>query len=467
MDNFSDELRLVSDLVPFLLFYVDAERRCGFANKAYADWFGLSPEEISGRYVWEVIGEAAYESVHAYLDTVLAGSQVRYEMRMPDAGGEICTVQTELIPDLGPDGQVRGFAGYVQDITERRLAEEKLQTVARQHAVLIAAQQEIADAGRDLTAALGSVVRRARQITGAGGAAVQLIEGGELVYRAASGTAEAFLGQPIRLRDSFSGRCVREGRTLHCPDVEAEPDLNQAVLQARHIRSMVVVPLQHRGQIVGVLQVSSPHPHVFDDDAISLLQLMVSMIVAAMSGAAEAEARTALSAGEARQRQFLRDVLLSVTDGCLHLCDGPGDLPEELTPFGSPCLVARDGSLAVLRHQVYDAAQAAGLPAERTHDLITAVGEAAMNAVTHAGQGVGRVSVTEGKVQVRIEDHGEGITVENLPKATLARGFSTKATLGHGFKMMLQTVDRIFLLTGRSGTSVVLEQEGRPSLPNW
>ena len=85
------------------------------------------------------------------------------------------------------------------------------------------------------------------------------------------------------------------------------------------------------GRAVGVLKVSSPQPAAFDEDAITLLQLMVSMIVAAMSGIAEAEARLALSAGRKeaaeRQRRFLREVLLSVTDGCLHLCDEPKDLP--------------------------------------------------------------------------------------------------------------------------------------------
>ena len=60
---------------------------------------------------------------------------------------------------------------------------------------------------------------------------------------------------------------------------------------------------------------------------------------------------------------------------------------------------------------------------------------------------------------MRVEDQGGGIAVENLPRATLSRGFSTKATLGHGLKMMIETADRLYLLTGPSGTTVVLEQE--------
>ncbi len=462
-----DKPRLVTDLVPLLFAYVDTDLRYRFHNKAYAYWFGHEDTEINGKHVSEVVSSAVFQSIHPHLENALAGQTVGFDMVMPVEQGEGRSIHTELIPDVGPDGRVRGLVGYVQDITERRQIEEKLQSVAGRHMVLIAAQSEIAEAGRDLRAALDSVARRARQITGAGGAVVQLIEGKELLYHAASGTAEALLGLHIQIEDSFSGQCVREGRALYCPDVRLEPDMNQDILRARQIRSMVVVPLTHMGRAIGVLQVSSMQPNAFDDDAVTLLQLMVSMIIAAMSGVAEAEARLALSAGEARQRKFLRDVLLSVTDGCLHLCDVPDDLPAPRAPFGESVTVSRSGSLADLRRLVWEASESAGLPDDRAHDLLTAVGEASMNAVVHAGEGTAQISLADGTVQIRIEDQGEGIAVENLPKATLARGFSTKATLGHGFKMMLQTVDRIFLLTGSGGTTVVLEQDRRASLPDW
>jgi sensor histidine kinase regulating citrate/malate metabolism len=70
-------------------------------------------------------------------------------------------------------------------------------------------------------------------------------------------------------------------------------------------------------------------------------------------------------------------------------------------------------------------------------------------------------------VQVKVADRGPGISLEHLPKATLARGFSTKATLGHGMKMILQTVDRMFLITDATGTTVVIEQDRVASLPDW
>ncbi len=90
-----------------------------------------------------------------------------------------------------------------------------------------------------------------------------------------------------------------------------------------------------------------------------------------------------------------------------------------------------------------------------------------MNAVVHGQFGHGRIygSADGAVLQVWVTDRGEGIPVEDLPLATLQKGFTTSGTLGHGFKMILQTVSRIYLLTGPTGTTVVLEQDRVPQ-PN-
>jgi len=91
-----------------------------------------------------------------------------------------------------------------------------------------------------------------------------------------------------------------------------------------------------------------------------------------------------------------------------------------------------------------------------------------MNAIVHAGGGTAQVRGNNaGRIQVWIEDSGTGITLENLPKATLKRGFTTANTMGFGIKMMLQVVDRVFLLTGADGTTAVLEQDREAEEIDW
>ncbi len=165
---------------------------------------------------------------------------------------------------------------------------------------------------------------------------------------------------------------------------------------------------------------------------------------------------------------FLRDVLASVTGGRLHLCDSRDDLPAPLSLSGEAIPLSRTDGLFDLRHAAKRAALAEGFADDRWQDLITAVGEAAMNAAVHAGGGEGRVYADEKRaVQVWVRDQGQGINVENLPRAALSKGYTTAGSLGHGMKMMLESVDRLWLLTSPEGTTVVMEQDRLPPPPLW
>ncbi len=171
----------------------------------------------------------------------------------------------------------------------------------------------------------------------------------------------------------------------------------------------------------------------------------------------------------ARQQAFMRDMLSSVTEGKLALCLSAKELPEPLTLVGDPLpLLASGEGIRDIRNCALEACSAAHHPQERYYDLQTAVDEAAMNAVVHAGGGAGQVSVgPDGTVQVRISDSGKGISLENLPSATLKKGFTTAGSMGHGMKIMLQTADRVYLLTGAGGTTIVVEQAKEPPQTAW
>jgi anti-sigma regulatory factor (Ser/Thr protein kinase) len=176
--------------------------------------------------------------------------------------------------------------------------------------------------------------------------------------------------------------------------------------------------------------------------------------------AEEENARLRVQLQDASEQQwaFLRNVLSSVTEGRLNLCFGANDLP---TTRGEPlfALPLTTAALKELRQAIRQAAATQNFPSERTHDLVTAAHEAAMNAVVHANGGITRVYASEEIVQVWISDEGKGIAVEHLPQATLERGYSSVGTLGQGFWLILKTADRIWLWTCPNGTTVVLEQE--------
>ncbi|MBV9849945.1 MAG: PAS domain S-box protein [Armatimonadetes bacterium] len=254
----------------------------------------------------------------------------------------------------------------------------------------------------------------------------------------------------------------RDFPSLTHPDDLAESLAQMARLRAGEVASVVMEKRYVRkdGRVVWV-QNSVALVHDAEGSAASTIALTEDI-----SGRKRAEAERAEAA--ARQRAFARDVLASVTEGRLILCAGEGELPAPLTHAAPPLALTATEGLSELRHAAMAAARGAGHAEDRVGDLVIAASEAGMNAIVHAGAGTANVSVGElGTVQVRVADRGGGITLENLPKATLARGFSTKATLGHGIKMMLETADRLYLLTGPGGTTVVLEQERDRPLPAW
>ncbi|MEO7715176.1 MAG: PAS domain S-box protein [Capsulimonas sp.] len=165
---------------------------------------------------------------------------------------------------------------------------------------------------------------------------------------------------------------------------------------------------------------------------------------------------------EDRQREFMRDVLASVTGGKLRLCFSASDLPSDPPSTDGIPLTLTEG-LRPLRRRAEEAAHTVGFDSNRTYDLIPAAGEAGMNAVVHAGGGGAYVRILPGQVvQIWIVDEGPGISIENLPRATLEKGYTTAGTLGHGMKMMLRAVDRVYLRTTPNGATVVLEQSPHP-----
>ncbi|RQR63405.1 GGDEF domain-containing protein [Burkholderia sp. Bp9126] len=155
---------------------------------------------------------------------------------------------------------------------------------------IIAAQTEIAKLGLDLGSVMAYVAEQVPCLTGAAGAAVELAEGDDMVYRAASGTAAGMLGLRLRRSGSLSGRCVTQGELLCCTDSETDPRVDRDACRRVGLRSMLVMPLTHLDTTVGVLKVMSPAVDGFTPADAGTLRLMAELIAAAMFHAARNEA---------------------------------------------------------------------------------------------------------------------------------------------------------------------------------
>jgi anti-sigma regulatory factor (Ser/Thr protein kinase)/ligand-binding sensor protein len=171
-----------------------------------------------------------------------------------------------------------------------------------------------------------------------------------------------------------------------------------------------------------------------------------------------------------RQEQDIRrayvDVLDAVTGGKLILLTEESFADELGEPLSDVMPISSPAQMAEARRLVIEAAERR-YPGRIDHtDLLSPVCEALNNALKHARSGTYQVFARDGCLQVAISDRGPGIDFRTLPRATLVRGFSTAASLGMGFTIMLQLCDRVLLCTRPGRTELVLEVAAarRPAL---
>jgi len=134
-----DELQLVADALPVLISQVDKNCCYRFNNLAYEKWFGQPSDQIIGRNMREVLGEAVWERIRPQVEKALTGHEVHYEDFLPYRHGGSRWVSVTGIPTRDAEGQVNGFVSLVADITESRRAEEALRDLSGR---LINAQEE-------------------------------------------------------------------------------------------------------------------------------------------------------------------------------------------------------------------------------------------------------------------------------------------------------------------------------------
>ncbi|MCC6442233.1 MAG: response regulator [Armatimonadetes bacterium] len=162
---------------------------------------------------------------------------------------------------------------------------------------------------------------------------------------------------------------------------------------------------------------------------------------------------------ETKRRQFYKDVIYAVTSGKLILLE-PDEIDKlyESNDTVSNMMISERQDPGRARQMVEEIARQSGMEDDRVSDLVVGVSEATTNVLNHAGRGRIEAQRRSDRLQIWIRDNGPGIAFPDFPKAVLMRGFSTRFSLGLGYTMLLNLVDRIYLSTGPSGTTVVLEK---------
>jgi hypothetical protein len=177
-----------------------------------------------------------------------------------------------------------------------------------QVAVANTVQYEFHPLGPDLNAALRTIAERARTLLRGAGAAIAIddrgavigrrtsfanttfanpAEGGAplavMLCRASVGVGGPPLGTRVDLTSGFSGECIRTGKALRCDDTDTDPRVDAEICRKHGIRSLAAAPIRYERDVVGLVEVCSPHSFAFDEGDLAVLERLAQTAILVVS----------------------------------------------------------------------------------------------------------------------------------------------------------------------------------------
>ncbi len=141
-----ESLEKVIDSLPVMVAFVDLEQRYRFNNKVYEKFFRLSPRQLYGMTMHDLLGDTAYQEIRPHVEEALAGKRVFFERQSRFSGLEMRDLVVTFLPDISPQGDVRGFFVVANDITQVKQAErqERRRLLELAHVSRLASMGEMA-----------------------------------------------------------------------------------------------------------------------------------------------------------------------------------------------------------------------------------------------------------------------------------------------------------------------------------
>jgi GAF domain-containing protein len=180
----------------------------------------------------------------------------------------------------------------------------------------------------DLSVAMSLIAERVQKITSAAGVAIGMVEGKELLYRAATGSAAGEVGSRLAVNDCLSAYCLRSGQVLLSPDSQKDSRLSVKLCRKRGLRSLIALPVYHEGKVVGVLELWFAGVDAFQEHDVHTCQLMAGLVGEAIVRNAELEWKQAL----ATERATMLEALEKLKPQLERLTAQPAAAPPAVVP---------------------------------------------------------------------------------------------------------------------------------------
>ena len=129
LKNAKDELQMILDSVPAIIFYKDTKSRIIQANKTLANSLKMPVKDIIGKTVDELFPKEQAEKMRKDDREVIISGKPKRDIIQPYTTSDgIRWLISDKIPYINKKGKVTGVIGFAKDITVQRKSERKLKT---------------------------------------------------------------------------------------------------------------------------------------------------------------------------------------------------------------------------------------------------------------------------------------------------------------------------------------------------
>jgi GAF domain-containing protein len=150
-------------------------------------------------------------------------------------------------------------------------------------AQIVATQHQIQIRNLGLEQAMALVAERVIEIARASGAALGMVDGKNVTYRAVAGSKALKLGTQVPTEKALCLPCIRNGQVFRCVNVDPEFLIDTQECRRRGIQSLIAVPIFHEGGVAGGLELYYANQNGFTEQDIHTGQLMAGLITEALA----------------------------------------------------------------------------------------------------------------------------------------------------------------------------------------
>ena len=292
-----------------VVFLKDRQGRYLLVNPAAARILGVPPGHALGRTASDFLPAEVARAVEERDRKVLETGQPFHGEDVLPVGGKNRTFLSARIPIRDSEGRIRGVAGVLRDITDRKRWEEELARRARALDGLyrLASRLALADTEEDVLHALAE------------GALAAFQADMSSLYRSDPNRRDLYLAAGRNLSMAFRTRYARipadhgvtgeaflSGRTVVVERYADHPKAVKGAAETSGVESVAAVPLKAEGKVLGVLSLGFRSPRRLAAHEREALETVGHMAGVALERTAAVEALKVEAENRLRAEQRLR-----------------------------------------------------------------------------------------------------------------------------------------------------------------